>query len=189
MAVSSVAAATAWIFTPWDKIGPIDWTAVGAIGTLAAVAVALAVPLWQNWDRRREKELSETLEEWAVLQETYRVVGEVRKVLEDWTSTAKIASASYIQALIDDLVASKNSVKSPIGLQALNSVIGVARGLRAEAESSSAHPSQILQRVEGSCAMVDLSERMDACSDLQSVWSSDLIRRAVRSGAIKMLPK
>ncbi|MDH2053376.1 hypothetical protein [Achromobacter marplatensis] len=189
VAVSSVAAATAWILTPWDKIGPINWDAVAAVGTLAAVAVALAVPLWQSWDRRREQARAEALEEWVAMQGALRLFDEVRHCLEDWANNLGVPSPQYIQALIDDLLAAKSSVKSPSGGIVLGEFAGVARRLRKSAESSANSPSSLMQGLDGKFERIELAETMRNCNQLQSVWAGEVMRRVIRTGAIKVLPK
>lgn len=189
VAFSSVAAATAWIFTPWDKIGPINWNAVAAIGTLAAVAVALAVPLWQSWDRRREQARAEALEEWVAMQGAFRLFDEVRHSLEDWANNLGVPSPQYIQALIDDLLAAKLSVKSPSGGIVFGEFAAVARRLRKSAESSARSPSALMQGLDGKFERVELAETMRNCNQLQSVWAAEVMRRVIRTGAIRVLPK
>nr|WP_313036790.1 hypothetical protein [Achromobacter ruhlandii] len=188
LAVSSVAAATAWIFTPWEKIGPIKWDAVAAMGTLAAVVVALAVPLWQSWDRRREQAREEAVAEWVALQGALRLFDEVRNCLDTWAGDGKVPSPQYIQALIDDLKAAKSNVKSPAGGVVFNEFVGVARRLRTSAESSAKSPSGLMQGLDGKFERMELTETMRNCDRLQSVWGAEVMRQVIRTGAIKVLP-
>ncbi|WP_175189767.1 hypothetical protein [Achromobacter dolens] len=188
LAVSSVASASAWIFTPWEKIGPINWDAVAAMGTLAAVVVALAVPLWQSWDRRREQAREEAVAEWVALQGALRLFEEVRNCLDTWAGDGKVPSPQHIQALIDDLKAAKSNVKSPAGGVVFNEFVGVARRLRTSAESSAKSPSGLMQGLDGKFERMELTETMRNCDRLQSVWGAEVMRQVIRTGAIKVLP-
>ncbi|WP_241074984.1 hypothetical protein [Achromobacter insuavis] len=189
VAVSSVAAAAAWIFTPWEKIGPIKWDAIAAIGTLAAVVVALAVPLWQSWDRRREQARAEAIEEWVALQGALRLFAEVRHSLDNWADSGDVPSPQYIQALIDDLVTAKSNVKSPGGGIVFNEFVGLARRLRKSADASARSPSGLMQGFDGKFEKIELAETMRSCNQLQSVWGAEVMRQVIRTGAIAVLPK
>ena len=189
VAVSSVAAAVALILTPWERIGPINWEALSAVGTLGAVVVALAVPLWQNWDRRREQERAGALTEWAVIQEVHRLMGDVRAAIGDWHSDGRPPASEHVHALINDLLSVKDSITSPVGSQLLHGVLGVARSLRSAVDLAARSPSQLMQGLDGKYVAIELDDRLRGCNSLAALWTSESMRRLIKLGALHLLPR
>ena len=60
------------------------WDLMTAFGTVGAVVVALAVPLWQNWDRRREQKAVEMEGNWIAAHTVHRTTHRIRALLDRW---------------------------------------------------------------------------------------------------------
>ncbi len=102
-AVSATALAFACVLTPWDRIVPISWEALGAIATTAAVLAALGVPAWQRRVARRDAEVTALRHEFIASVEFIRMANAVRTTLTDWASFGGKPSESHILALRSEL--------------------------------------------------------------------------------------
>ncbi|QKQ53277.1 hypothetical protein [Achromobacter xylosoxidans] len=75
-----------------------------AVGTVGATVAAVAVPMYQNWDRRREQRLNQLLADWAIAEEVHRVSGRVRDIagrLQDIRNTPPLATVQHLYAQLE----------------------------------------------------------------------------------------
>jgi uncharacterized membrane protein YfbV (UPF0208 family) len=103
--VAAVAAAFALVLTPWEKIGPIDWNALSAVGTIAAAAIALGIALRDGFRQKHERERSVKLIATGVLvyfndlstevTTAVKTLREARKHPEQYGNFLKTVSESF----------------------------------------------------------------------------------------------
>lgn len=85
-----------------DILREFSWLAtMTAFGMVGAVVAAIAVPLYQNWDRRREQRREQLKLEWALSEEVYRISSrlcEIGNALQSDPRPQSATEISYFQA-------------------------------------------------------------------------------------------
>jgi hypothetical protein len=127
--VASTAVACAWILTPWDKVGPINWDALSAIGTLAAATAAVVVPLWQNSIRDREKRVQAAFTEWAIAQDVHRLTFKVKELGDDWVKNGRPPGRALLTSVTSQLEVTKQRTTDSLGLVVMGDLLNVVASL------------------------------------------------------------
>lgn len=179
--ISAVAASVAWIFTPWDKVGPINWNAVSALATVAAVLVALGMPLWQHIRRVREADHQKFLENWIVATESFKQIRRLHKVAKRVMAARNYEKSAVVLADVHrrfETISGRAKDLAGIAItadarDASEEVLGYVRNVM---KSSTLNP----------LGTIHLSFVVDDISDLQDraeLWLWEVIRQGERLGA------
>lgn len=96
-------------------IGAKWWEVMTAFGTVGAVCVAVAFPLWQSAKQARELRLSRLHADWAIAEEAYRIswrLGVIGKDLQKSIDPLPNVELGYLQ---DQLESAKKMVTARLG--------------------------------------------------------------------------
>lgn len=86
-----------------------------AFGTVGAVIAAVAVPLYQNWDRRREQEHNQLLTDWALAEEMNRISARLKDIAKSLSDPSSLPSEAEIVHLQSQLGIAKQGMRDRVG--------------------------------------------------------------------------
>jgi len=112
-----------------------DWLAVmTAVGTVGATVAAVAVPMYQNWERRREQRVNDLLVQWAIAEEVHRLSAKVRDAAESLFCLQTVPSLVGVQHLYSQLEISKQRTLDRFGALIIGDLLQLTTIILAEGE-------------------------------------------------------
>lgn len=105
-----------------------------AVGTVGATVAAVTVPLYQNWDRRREQRLNQLLADWAIAEEIHRVSGRLRDIAQLLRTARATPPLAKVQHLYAQLEIAKQGATDRLGRLIIGDLLDFAATVQAEIE-------------------------------------------------------
>lgn len=106
-----------------------------AVGTVGATVVAVAVPMYQNWERKREQRLNQLLAEWAIAEEVHRLSAKIRDTAKSLLNNQTVPSLVKVQHLYSQLEIAKQGTVDRFGVLIIGDLLQLTNVVYAEGES------------------------------------------------------
>lgn len=116
------------------------WDLMTAFGTVGAAMFAVAVPLWQNFERRKDDKAAVVKRNWAVAHTCYQICGQLQALLEQWEAGDRPSSSEF-SLLHTRLIALQDRADGVFGgsiVSLLASMCANFEGMAQKAERSAA---------------------------------------------------
>lgn len=146
-AIVAMAAALTFILTPWERVGPINWEALSAVGTLLAVVVALWLPARQNRQRQREQNEIALMRAWTAAHIASQIAERINVLLIDWAASGQPSSSEF-SGLLARLNTLQDRVDSVVGANIVTSLASLAGAI--EGCIKKAEQGALIQATKGS---------------------------------------
>ncbi|CZZ87835.1 Uncharacterised protein [Bordetella trematum] len=189
--LSVVAVATAAVFVPWDRIGPFNWEALAAVGTLATAIVAVAVPAWQHMQAKKAAALQQLHVDWSLAHQLNWLVADLARVTQDWERLCSVPNAERLQLLATQIDSARVQTRDVRALILIAEASGVARDLASgegEGRSADIGPNLLKRKfLYVDCAEL-LSRSQMRLSNVNRGLSDWMERLRVDFGALKETP-
>ncbi|WP_141218053.1 MULTISPECIES: hypothetical protein [Bordetella] len=135
-AIIAVAAAAAVILGPWGKISAhIDWTALSAVGTLLAVAVAIAVPALQHRSALRANRREKAMRDCIAMTEMHAVATELIWFASEWQH-GRLPAQGAVRSAIRQIESGRRRATSLAEAWLYDEALAMARDLESSIESA-----------------------------------------------------
>ncbi|GAA0773665.1 hypothetical protein GCM10009108_04110 [Castellaniella ginsengisoli] len=103
-----------------------------AFGTVGTAVAAVAVPLYQNWDRRREQRIAQLLTDWALSEEVHRISYRLRELGKALATSWALPSARELGDLQTQLRVAKQTTLDRMGGFLIGNLLGQVVALQEE---------------------------------------------------------
>lgn len=109
-----------------------------AFGTVGAVVAALAVPMWQNFDRLREQKLALMMRNWTTAHIVYQIAGRASELLTKWAAMERPSSSEFaaLHTRLNTIQDRVDGVFEVSIISALASVVSNLEGITKKCENS-----------------------------------------------------
>lgn len=108
-------------------------SAMTAFGTVGTAVAAVAVPLYQNWDRRREQAIQSVQSEWDLSEEVHRMSAMTRQMtnaLKDSWDAPSVVEINHLEAQLN---IAKQSIADRLGRMLIGDLLYLLVDLQNEA--------------------------------------------------------
>ncbi|MEN5342667.1 hypothetical protein ABE599_03090 [Achromobacter mucicolens] len=110
------------------------WEALSAIGTCATAFLAIAVPWWQNRDRRREGVESREMLNWAMANETEQIARALEGLISNWQDDGRTPTAESMAPIHNRIIAAKQRIADAFGINMLSDLAQVLAEIEQKAK-------------------------------------------------------
>lgn len=162
-----------------------DW--LTSFGTIGATLLAATVPLYQNWDRRRERTIQQLSSEWNISEEVYRISTRLIGIAENIKVGKLPRSNNELLFLRSHLETAKQSVQDRFGRRVIEDLLRDSLALTDIYEyrfSTFALNTQaeIVEHVRSTKALHDITESLETLSKSASTWMKNVLSKFDRLG-------
>lgn len=110
------------------------WDLMTAFGTVGAAVAAVAVPLYQNWDRRRELDRDRAIGEFALAQAVQQTSYALLELARRWKKGGTLPKPAILASYVQQLGQLKTGLSGTLRIYVAGQLFEVATLLHAEAD-------------------------------------------------------